>query len=386
LTRTLLALIALGAVACGPSASAPAPAASQPTPAAKPPATTAPIASAVTTAAAPVSVTTREEFDQVIVPAAKKEGQFNWYTCTTAEEAESRIKLFNATYPEIKVSYVYLQTNEAVEKIAAEVAAGRVVADEWQCGGQSGRQLIWRGLSQPFLPPSAAAPAGTYHWNVAEPTGFPIWFVGLGGLAVNTTLVPESKYPKTWWDLIRDPYWTEIVKSGQYGYPDPRRPGYSNHLTNGFMSVKKADYGEEWVQQFAAFKPKLAAPTVASDIARGELKAGGPLSPSWDLVEQNAPIKLLCPEPGCVVTIFYPIIVKGAPHPNAARVFNEFWLTKPAQEHLAAWGNSPARTDVKPNPERDYKTHPGIGFPDEAWELSTAEILKWTAASKLFDY
>src|SRR5215217_400257 len=83
----------------------------------------------------------RSEFDTAIVPAAKNEGQFTWYTCVQAEEAEGRVKHFNQTYPEIKVNYVYLTPAEAVERITAEAASGRVTADLYQCAGQTGRIL-----------------------------------------------------------------------------------------------------------------------------------------------------------------------------------------------------------------------------------------------------
>jgi ABC-type Fe3+ transport system substrate-binding protein len=109
-------------------------------------------------------------------------------------------------------------------------------------------------------------------------------------------------------------------------------------------------------------------------------------SPNWDLIKQGAPITTLCPQPGCVVTQFYPVLIKGAPHPNAAKAWIEFWLTKEGQELLAEWGNSPARADVRPHPERDYRTHTGIAFPDEQWERNTSETIKWIVGSRLFDY
>src|SRR5690348_10340982 len=40
----------------------------------------------------------RTEFDSVIVPAAKKEGELNWYTCRQADEGEPMVKFFNQTF------------------------------------------------------------------------------------------------------------------------------------------------------------------------------------------------------------------------------------------------------------------------------------------------
>ena len=98
------------------------------------------------------------EWKSKVLPAAKKEGEVIWYSCAQATEAEGTIRIFNKAYPDIQVSQVLGPGYQLVEKINTEAAAGRVQADVYQCGGQSGRTLAWRGLGEAFIPPTALDP------------------------------------------------------------------------------------------------------------------------------------------------------------------------------------------------------------------------------------
>jgi iron(III) transport system substrate-binding protein len=326
------------------------------------------------------------EFDSTTLPAARSEGAITWYTCTQAEEAEARMRLFNSTYPDIKVNYLYMQTNEAVEKVTAESSAGRIVADTYQCGGQSGRTIGWRGLADPYTPPTALDPDVKWNFPPMEADGlFPIWFVGLAGLLVNTTLVPRDKYPQAWSQLMTDPYWTDLIQKGDAVLADPRRPGYGLYLVYG-LGVQ-TEYGDEWATKLAALKPRpVVAQSAQQEVERGEKAALIASGARQAAVQTGAPVETICPAPGCVTSQFFPVIVKGAPHPNAARVWVDFWLHKDGQQLLADAGNTPARADVKALPAYDWAAHPQMYWPDDAAERATAQRLQWIVDTRLFDY
>ena len=108
----------------------------------------------------------RQEFDTVIVPAAKKEGEMNWYTCRQADEGEPMVKFFQQYYPDITVNYIYGPGNALVEKIIAEGAAGKVQGDSYLCGGTSARNLASRSMSELYTPPSALDTSIEYHFPV----------------------------------------------------------------------------------------------------------------------------------------------------------------------------------------------------------------------------
>ena len=102
----------------------------------------------------------------------------------------------------------------------------------------------------------------------------------------------------------------------------------------------------------------------------------------------TVPITKLCLEPGCVSTqspLF--AVVKSAPHPNAAKVFVDFMLSREyAEWRVQALGNTPARADVAPRPLDDPTKFKLQFAGDDKAERQITEVLKWVIASKLFDY
>jgi ABC-type Fe3+ transport system substrate-binding protein len=108
----------------------------------------------------------------------------------------------------------------------------------------------------------------------------------------------------------------------------------------------------------------------------------------WSTAWGTVPITKLCLEPGCVSTqspLF--AVVKNAPHPNAAKVFVDFMLSREyAEWRVQALGNTPARADVAPRPLDDPSKFKMQFAGDDRAERQITEVLKWVIASKLFDY
>jgi len=329
------------------------------------------------------------EWKNKIVPAAKKEGEVVWYSCTQANEAEETIRLFNKIYPDIQVSQVLGPGYQLVEKINTEASASRVQADVYQCGGQSGRTLSWRNLGEPFTPPTALDPGVKWRWPImSEETHLAQIFGSVSGFHINTKLVPAEKFPKSYWDLVRDPYWSDLVKRKRVAFTDPRIANIGVYHVYGLKVVHAKEYGEAWVREFAGLKPKLLGFNESGEVARGELHAmlGGPWRVEYNM--GTVPITKICLEPGCVSTqspLF--AVVKNAPHPNAARVFVDFVLSKPyAEWRVNAVGSVPARADVTPRALDDLSKHKLQYMPDDKAERQITEVLKWVISSKLFDY
>lgn len=328
-----------------------------------------------------------KKFTDEVVPAAKKEGEMNWYACTVAEEAEVLIKHFNKYYPEITVNHVYGPGFSLVEKIAAEAAANRMVADSYICGITSARNLSNRpGIAFAPEPPSAMNPDIKWNWQPLEGNGLRVlWSTnGIAGLKVNTTLVPKDKYPKTWWDLVRDPYWVDLMNRGLVGIADPRASGFGHQVLYGLRLLHEKDYGEKYVRDLAAMKPKKYS-TTANEVERGELYAyiGGSISATNR--DNKDPVALVCPAPGCVQSFLAPATLKG-PHPNAARLWAEFWLTKEGQSFLSERYYTINRPDVQVADDLNWKTFPQIYFASEEHDKPTQDALAWNKDSKVWDY
>jgi len=327
------------------------------------------------------------EFQDTVVPSAKKEGELNWYACQQADETELWIKHFNKYYPEITVNHVYGPGPTLVEKIATEVAAGQVTADSYICGVTSARNLSTRpGVAFAPNPPSALNPDTKWNWPPTEGNGLRVLWAtnGIAGLTVNTNLVTKDHYPKTWWDVVRDPYWVDLFSKGLVGMSDPRASGFGHQVMYGLRVLQPEAYGEPFVRQLAALKP-VKYVTSFTEVEKGERFANiGSAVTSVDRINKD-PVALVCPLPGCVQSFLAPATIKG-PHPNAARLWAEFWLTKEGQEFLRDIYYTIDRTDVAVPADLDWKNFQQLYFASEEHDGPAAAALAWNRDSKLWDY
>src|SRR5437867_3391686 len=251
------------------------------------------------------------------------------------------------------------------------------------------RTVSWRGLAEDFTPPTALDPGVRWRWPVMNAeTKLAGVFASVSGLNINTKLVPPEKYPKSYWDLVRDPYWVDLIKRKRVAFTDPRIANIGVYHMYGLKEVNGKEYGEAFIREFAGLKPKLLGFNESGEVARGELHAmlGGPWRVEYGM--GTVAITKLCLEPGCVSTqspLF--AVVKNAPHPNAAKVFVDFVLSREyAEWRVQALGNTPARADVAPRPLDDPAKHKLQYAGDDKAERQITEVLKWVIASKLFDY
>jgi iron(III) transport system substrate-binding protein len=328
----------------------------------------------------------KTDFDTNILPAAKKEGQVTWYTCLTTEDAQAMITGFNKVYPQIQVNYVYMVPNDAFQRVTSEETAKHVVGDFYSCGGTTSRNLDFAGFVDTYIPPSAVDPSASFNFDtVDEDKHDTVSYVDLGGLELNTKLIDKSHYPKSWQDFVQDPYWVDLIKKGQVAIIDPRAPGHGRGLTYGLVRTKPDQYGEKWLQALAALKPKRIT-VEAGEVARGEYSAIAFTTLRQQLLDDKAPVTLLCPDPGCETTATLVEVLKGGPHPNSARVLADFFLSKAGQQIEGQRGYTVARTDIPVDPNRSYRTHPPLFWPDDAAAKAGAEYQKFVNDSKLFDY
>ena len=165
--------------------------------------------------------------------------------------------------------------------------------------------------------------------------------VGLLSLTVNTSLVPPEQTPKVWKDIL-DPKWR-----GKICMDDPRGSGPGNPIMAGLDIL----YGEEFLQKLADQKPFFAtqAGPLLAGLARGEylLYLSGVTADivkqrqigRADSVRQTGRRRGDQPDAES--------LIKGAPHPNAAKLWLEWSLSEEGQQELAKVGQGPIRKGVK---------------------------------------
>mgnify|MGYP003693744371 CR=1 FL=1 len=193
---------------------------------------------------------------------------------------------------------------QLVEKINTESSAGRVQADVYQCGGQSGRTLTWRGLAEDFIPPTALDPNVKWRWPIInKETHLAGVFASVSGLNVNTKLVPPDKYPKSYWDLVPRPV---LGRPDQAQARGVHRSAHRQHRRLPRVRPEGSERRRSTASRSSASSPGSSPSSSASTSpARWRAASSTPCSAgrgASSTAMGTVPITKLCLEPGCVST------------------------------------------------------------------------------------
>jgi len=255
-----------------------------------------------------------------IVSAAKKEGRVTVYSANPGAPQHVAIaKLFEARYG-IHVDILEGVPNALQERIRTEVAMNSVIADMTHFGANVQYLMHHQGL----LTPHGDAP--NFSKTTLKPTvdeDIPI-FVNAYGILINTDLVAESDQPKSWLDLL-DPKW-----KGKMLFYDMSRSGSGSSV----FGVLQDTFGTAFHEKLARQEPQFFGSTSREGqrrIARGEYALSMPFVTADMSAMEGLPVKGIVPKEGLPYTLFSVAAVKGAPHPNAARLLMNFFLEPEAQ-------------------------------------------------------
>jgi len=255
-----------------------------------------------------------------LIAAAKAEGKLVYYTANFAEVEQEVIKEFNKRFPEIKVEMVRAPGGQLITRVKTEAAAGKLIADVVD---HSDRALMSElvHLFQDYTPPNAA------DYNPAAQVSPKLWprATLVWSIAYNTELVKDP--PKTWQDLTKMQYDKQI---GQVF-------AQSGGTTWTRIMFERQVLGEDYWAKQAATHPILypsGAPT-SDALVRGEI-AIAPLlyNAIYPKQKEGAPIKIFFPPEGAPVNPYATGIPKTAAHPNAAKLFLNWCLSKEGQTFM----------------------------------------------------
>lgn len=283
-----------------------------------------------------------------IEAAANKEGSVTVYALTTIppDQVSRFQEIWNKDYPKIKVDLTTgLQPADVVAKVTTEQEAKAYTGDVAQLGGTTSRQLDRTGALDGFIPP-AVQDAGA-KWRVDPVLDQARKGTLLGGtlnyvpIWANTKLVKPEDEPKTHNDLT-DPKW-----KGKILWQVPWSSGYG---WNEYYLSKKY-YGQEWVTKMQAQNVVFGANSNEgqNQLARGEYalslgNSGADLA--GRLIKAGQPLKAIWTDDFVYGSANGFSLLKGAPHPNAAKVFINWWFTETGQHLYADFGQFPNRADV----------------------------------------
>ena len=237
------------------------------------------------------------------------------------------VELFSATGPKI------------ASRIVSESKAGVRYFDAFIFGSCTGLPLIGSGMFDPMEPymilPEVKDPNhwwGGHIWmdNVSTNRFFYSFVAtkGTGGLWYNTALVkPEEA--RSFDDLL-NPRWR-----GKIGFSDPRVAGSGLSVWSFLWDIKGEDYLRRLVQQELFLSQNLRQ--IADALAKGSLALalGIGHAQTEPFVKAGLPVRdLPTPREGLPASNGYGSvgIVKHPPHPNAAKIFVNWLMSKEGQE------------------------------------------------------
>ena len=260
-----------------------------------------------------------------LVDAAKKEGKIVWYTSLDLPVSEKVARAFEAKYPGISVGVERTGAERVFQRVGQEYASRVYAADVVQSSDVS-HFIVWKrdGILAPYVPEDVAK---FYPAEHKDPDGmyasFRVWLCVIG---YNTDQVKAADAPKSFADLL-DPKWkNKMVKA---------HPGYSGTILTATFQMAR-DIGWDYFEKLA--KQNIMQVQSSSDppkkLALGEraVMADGNEYNMFQLKEAGKPVEIVYPTEGSPLIIGPNGILKNAPHPNAARLFQSYCFTPEAQQ------------------------------------------------------
>ncbi len=275
----------------------------------------------------------------VDMAAAKKEGAVTWYTSTPVETAQKIANLFQ-TETGIKVELFRSGGSAVVRRFLQEIDARRVVADVLTVSDPAAAgAMIKRSLFVPFRPRNF----DKVRDELKEPKGHHIaQRVNLVGLVARTDKGVEL--PKNWTDLTAPRY------KGQLVMADPSYTAIQLMIV-GTLSKR---YGWEFYQKLRANDIMIVQghQQVAEALTRGERLVAAEGADQYAWVDRKAghKVQTIIPADGAFAIPSPTAVIKGSPHPSAAKALAEFMISDTVQKLFPGEGIYAARSDVEPPP------------------------------------
>lgn len=274
---------------------------------------------------------------------AEAEGGFTLYSTDPEKGQVALLKGFNEQFPKIKTSYVRLQAGALYSKLRAERNAKSYLVDMLVISDMGMVQDFTRhnGYDQ-YVSPEMAGFKPEYK---SKPEGFWTWgCIISSGIAYNPNVVKPEDAPKTWEDLL-DPKWKDAlsVKVSNSG------------LQMSAWYVLKPILGDAYFQKLAANRPRAFDSYVQQygRLIDGQDKVimAAQYSGFVEFKAKGAPLAFVAPATGMPSAQQTVGIVANAPHPNAARLFMDWFLSPVGQSlYSKVLYNHSAREDVAPPP------------------------------------
>lgn len=315
-------------------------------------------------------------------------GELNLLCIVEQDWCDGQVAEFNKLYPGLVVNYVRLSSGEGLTRLRNEAANPQF--DVWWGGPiDSYIAAAKEGLLEAYDSPNAVNLRDPQLMKAPDNTWFGV-YIGTLGFATNTDYLaahPEVTAPTSWDDLLKPEWKGQIM----IAHPSSSGTSYTALCTN--LQLRGEEAGWEYMRNFAGnvlqFTKSGSAP--ARFVGSGEAAVGVVFS--HDIVKQmegGLPLKLTFPAEGTGYEIGGTALIKGAKHPDLAKLWLDWALTPAAQELgpkykayqaptvIGAQASRPELLEVKLiNYDFDYCGNNKKAFIDRFTnEIANAEALK----------
>jgi iron(III) transport system substrate-binding protein len=293
----------------------------------------------------PARAQTLPPHEQELYEAAKKEGELTWYSGQlSAESSEAIGHAFTEMYPGVKVNVVRSTSQVAFQRLSQDMRAGVAQCDIFGSTDighsnflkREGRYLQYRPVNADGLLEAArnVDPDGYFHTS----------YLGVYLMAHNSAKVPADQAPKSWKESL-DPRWKNQLAIGH--------PGYSGAIGVLAVVLKKM-YGWQYFTDLEKNHPQIGRssedPIALLNAGERTVGLGVPSGPILLSRSRGNPLELIYPTDGTVLVLSPSGIPKSAPHPNAAKLFQEFTAGPGFSKVMVKWFNLPLRPEIPPPP------------------------------------
>jgi iron(III) transport system substrate-binding protein len=305
-----------------------------------------------------------------LIEAARREGKLVWYAAMDLPVSERVARGFEAKYPGIAVRIERTGSERQFVRLAQEYASNIRVPDVINASDASHfiawKRNVWLA---PFVPEDVAQHFAPEH---RDPDGlFATSRVYVSSLGYNTNMVKPEDAPKSFRDLL-DPKWRgKIVKA---------HPGYSGTIMTATYQIARDlgwDYFEKLSKQNVLQVQSSVEPPKKLALGERAVMADGNDFNLVQFKEQGQPVEVVYPAEGAPLIVCPNAVLKAAPNPNAARLFQLYLFSREGQQLLCDFAaQHSAHPQVTAKPGRPVLANIKVMKDDPAAVEAQAEQIK----------
>ncbi|MEW6451882.1 MAG: extracellular solute-binding protein [Pseudomonadota bacterium] len=281
-----------------------------------------------------------------LIEAAKKEGKLVWYAAMDLPVSERLARGFEAKYPGISVRIERTGSERQFVRLAQEYGSNIRAVDVINASDAS-HFIAWKrnGWLAPYVPEDVARFFPAEHRDADGM--FASSRIYVSSLGYNTNLVKAEDAPRSFADLL-DPKWKGKIVKGH--------PGYSGTIMTATYQMSRDlgwDYFEKLAKQNVLQVQSSVDPPKKLALGERAVMADGNDFNLVQLKEQGQPVQVVYPTEGSPLIVCPNAVLKMAPNPNAARLFQSYLFSAEGQQLLCDYAaQHSAHPQVKPKPGR----------------------------------